>query len=222
MSDPTWLAVDEALADLFVGPDETLDAVLESSAAAGMPEISVSANLGKLLSLLVQISGAIRVLEIGTLGGYSTVWLARGLPAEGSLVSLELREDHAKLARLNLERAGLGHVATVRVGAAAASLRDLIAEGAPPFDFIFLDADKESYPIYLEGALALSRPGTLIVADNIVRKGAVFDATQSTPVLEGIRTFLRDMSANPRLSGVGLQLVGSKGYDGIAIARVIE
>lgn len=222
MSDDTWLAVDQALADLLVEPDPALDAALASSTAAGMPEISVSANLGKLLCLLVQISGAERVLEIGTLGGYSSIWLARGLSSGGSLLSLELHEAHAEVARANLARAGLADVATVRVGAAADSLSDLGREGAGPYDFVFLDADKEGYPAYLAGVLALSRPGTIIVADNIVRSGAVFDSDQSDPVLEGVRTFLHDLSANPRLTGVGLQLVGAKGYDGIAIARVVE
>lgn len=220
MSNDEWLAVDEALADLFIGPDAALDAALASSVEAGMPEIAVSPNLGKLLSLLVQISGARRVLEVGTLGGYSTIWLARGLPADGALITLELMEEHAAVARQNMERAGLSDMATIRVGPAADSMRTLIDEGVDPFDFIFLDADKESYPTYLELALELSRPGTVIVADNIVREGRVFDPSQSDPALEGLRTFLQDLSANPRTSGVGLQLVGAKGYDGIVVARV--
>jgi predicted O-methyltransferase YrrM len=187
-----------------------------------MPEIAVSANLGKLLCLLVQISGSERVLEIGTLGGYSTIWLARGLPAAGSIVSLELLDDHAAVARQNLARAGVSEMVDILIGPAADSLAELIAADATPFDFIFLDADKESYPVYLERALALSRPGTLIVADNVVRKGAVFDASQSDPILEGVRRFLSDVSDRPNLSAVGLQLVGAKGYDGIVIARVTE
>jgi len=221
-SNHLWLAVDEALAELLVGPDPVLDAALADSADAGLPDIAVSPNLGKLLSMLVQISGALRVLEVGTLGGYSTICLARGLPAGGELVSLELEEDHARVARRNLERAGLSEVARVVVGSALDSLTRLQADGAEPFDFVFLDADKEGYPAYLEASLALSRPGTVIVADNVVRKGAVFDPDQSDPLLEGVREFLQDLSNNPRLSAVALQLVGSKGYDGIAVARVVE
>lgn len=222
MSSDPWLAADEALAELFVKPDAGLAEALVSSAEAGLPEIAVSPNLGKLLFLLVQISGAKRVLEIGTLGGYSTIWLARGLPPHGSLVSLELEERHAKVARRNLARTGLADIVSIEVGPATQSLAELIAAGAGPFDLIFIDADKENYPAYLEGALALSRPGSVIVADNVVREGAVFDAAQTNPVLEGIRTFLADVASNPRLSAVGLQLVGSKGYDGIAIVRVVD
>ncbi len=222
MTTERWLAVDEALADLFVAPDPALDGALASSTEAGLPEIAVSPNLGKFLALLVRVSGATRVLEIGTLGGYSTIWLARSLPPGGSLVSLELLDKHAEVARHNVAQAGLADRVTIRVGPAADSLRDLATEEAEPFDFVFLDADKEGYPEYLAGALPLSRPGTLIVADNVVRDGAVFDPAQSNPVLEGVRGFLRDLAANPRLTSVGLQIVGAKGYDGIAIARVVE
>lgn len=222
MSHDTWTAVDEALAELLVEPDSALDAALATSSHAGLPDIAVSPNLGKFLSLLVQISGARRVLEVGTLGGYSTIWLAKSLPAGGTVTTLELDEAHANVARGNLERAGLGDRVQIRVGLATDELSAMTNEGVEPFDFIFLDADKEGYPAYFAGGLALSRPGTLIVADNVVRDGAVFDAAQSTPVLEGVRTFLSDVAAEPRVEAVGLQMVGTKGYDGIAIARVVE
>jgi len=219
---PTWSQVDDALSELLIDPDPSLDAALAASEHAGLPAIAVSANLGKFLSLLVQISGARRVLEIGTLGGYSTIWLARALPTDGFLLSLELLESHASVARENLERAGLDARVEIQVGAAAETLRERAASGEEPFDFVFLDADKEGYPEYLRGALALARPGTLIVADNIVRGGAVFDPEKTDPVLEGVRAFLADVSADSRLSAVGLQLVGTKGYDGFAIVRVTE
>ena len=218
----TWVHVDEALADLLIEPDPDLDAALSVSEEAGLPAIAVSPNLGKFLALLVQISGARRVLEIGTLGGYSTIWLARALPAGGHLLSLELLESHAEVARRNLAVAGLSDVVEVRVGPASETLAALDAENTEHFDFIFIDADKEGYPQYLRGALALARPGTVIVADNIVRSGGVFDPDRTDPVLEGVRTFLADLSAEPRLSAAGLQIVGSKGYDGLAIARVEE
>lgn len=220
ITNETFASVDKALSDLFVGSDPVLDAALASSAEAGLPAIAVSANLGKLLCLLVEMASARRVLEIGTLGGYSTIWLARGLPSEGKILSLELEEAHAQVARANLERAGFADQTEVRVGRALDSLAQLEAEGTEPFDFVFIDADKESYPEYLQGAVALARPGTVIVADNIVRKGAVFDESRSDAVLEGIRRFLDDAAAHPRLSSTGLQIVGSKGYDGIAILRV--
>lgn len=220
MTEETWTAVDTALAELLLRPDERSVAALRASENAGLPPIAVSPNLGKLLTLLVQMCGAQRVLEIGTLGGYSTIFLARGIHAGGALVSLELREEHAAVARSNVADAGLSAIVEIRVGPAAESLAQMAADEVEPFDFVFIDADKEGYPDYLKGALALSRPGTVIVADNIVRDGAVFDADQDNNMLSGIRTFLANVAAEPRLSAVGLQLVGSKGYDGILIARV--
>ena len=220
MSSDVWTAVDEALAAQLIKADEGLEAVLRASEEAGLPPIAVSPNLGRFLTLLVQMSGARRILEIGTLGGYSTIWLARGLPADGVLISLELMELHAEVARTNIGSAHLSAAVEIRVGPAKEGLAKLAAEGAEPFDFVFIDADKEGYSDYLAGALAVSRPGTVIVADNIVREGAVFDSTQSNSTLEGIRSFLDDVAASPHLSAVGLQLVGVKGYDGIVIARV--
>ena len=220
MSSDVWLAVDESLADLFVERDAGLEAALEATAEAGMPPIGVSRNLGKLLYLMVQMSGTRRILEIGTLGGYSTIWLARALPPDGVLISLELLDEYAAVARKNVKRAGLSDVVEIRVGAAKEGLAQLAAEDVDPFDFVFIDADKEGYSDYLAGALGVCRAGTVIVADNVVRDGAVFDDARSDPVLEGVRSFLDDVAANPRLSAVGIQLVGAKGYDGIAIARV--
>ena len=217
-----WSHVDEALGEALIGRDLLLDRALAASDEAGLPTIAVSPNLGKFLFLLAQISGARRVLEVGTLGGYSTIWLARALPADGYLLSLELLETHAAVARENVRAAGLDELVEIQVGPAAETMKQRAAAGEQPFDFVFLDADKEGYPEYLRAALALARPGTVIVADNIVRGGAVFDPDQRSPVLEGVRTFLADVAADPRLSAVGLQLVGSKGYDGFAVVRVEE
>ena len=220
MSSDIWLAVDESLADLFVGQDVGLQAALEDIGKAGMPPISVSPNVGKLLHLMVQMTGSRRILEIGTLGGYSTIWLARALPPDGVLVSLELRDEYAAVARQNVKRAGLSDLVEIRTCAAKEGLAQLAVEKVDSFDFVFIDADKEGYPDYLAGVLPLCRGGTIIVADNVVRDGAVFDDAQSDPILEGVRSFLSDIAANPRLSAAGIQLVGAKGYDGIAIARV--
>ena len=222
MNDRNWGSVDAALAELFVGHDAALDAARESTANAGMPDIAVSDLQGKFLALLVSMSGARRVLEIGTLGGYSTIWLASALPPGGTVTSLELRDDYATVARRNLERAGLAAAVEILVGPATGSLDLLAARPSEPFDFVFLDADKENYPAYLAGALVLSRPGTVIVADNVVRKGDVFDPGRSTPVLEGVRRFLRDLSGDPRLSAVAFQTVGRKGHDGMVVARVVR
>ena len=220
MSSDVWIAADQSLAGLFIERDVGLEAALEASRKAGLPPIAVSPNLGKLLYLMVQMTGTRRILEIGTLGGYSTIWLARALHPDGVLVSLELQGEYARIARQNVERAGLSDLVEIRVGAAKEALAQLATEDIDPFDFVFIDADKEAYPDYLAGALPLCHAGTVIVADNVVRDGAVFDAAQSDPVLEGIRGFLDAVAANPRLSAVGIQLVGAKGYDGIAIARV--
>ena len=217
----TWTSVDTALQGLFLGPDPVLDAALARSAEAGLPEIAVSPNLGKLLALMVAISGARRVLEIGTLGGYSTIWLARGLMSGGTITTLELEPTHAAVARENLRAAGFEQLVEILVGPAADSLRELAARGVEPFDLIFLDADKKGYPAYLEACLPLSRPGTLLIADNIVKSGAVFDNSESDPDLEGLRQFLADVSSNPALNAVGIQTVGSKGWDGIAMVRVL-
>ncbi|MFO0590802.1 MAG: O-methyltransferase [Polyangiaceae bacterium] len=220
MEQALWSAVDAYFCEQLVPGDDALDLALAGSAAAGLPPHQVAANQGKLLSLLVQIQGARRVLEIGTLGGYSTIWLARGLPADGRVVTLEANPVHAEVARRNLERAGLLGVVDIRVGDARDSLARLVDEGAPPFDFVFIDADKPNNPVYLEGALRLSRPGTVLFADNVARNGEVANPECRDPSVIGVRRFFEAMRAHPRLSGTALQTVGSKGYDGFALAVV--
>ena len=215
-----WTAVDRYLTDLFVQPDPALEAALQASAAAGLPPIHVSPNQGKLLFLLAQVQAARNILEIGTLGGYSTVWLARALPGNGRLITLELDEKFAAVARANIARAGLADVVELRLGRALETLPQLAAEGRGPFDLIFIDADKATYPDYFKWALKLSRRGSLIIADNIVRKGAVADAASSDPNVQGVRRFNELLAAEPRVSATAIQTVGSKGYDGFAIALV--
>ncbi len=202
-------------------PDPALEAALEAAAAAGLPPGEVSATQGKLLELLARVQGARTILELGTLGGYSTIWLARALPSGGRLVTLEADPAYAEVARANFVRAGLAEAVEVRVGPALETLPQLAAEGDGPFDLIFIDADKPSNPEYLEWALALSRPGTLIVADNVVRGGAVLDAGSNDPRVQGIRRFTELLAAEPRLSATAVQTVGVKGYDGFVLALVL-
>jgi predicted O-methyltransferase YrrM len=220
MSEKVWTAVDRYITDNLVPGDAALNAVLAANAAAGLPAIDVAPNQGKFIHLLARMSGARRILEIGTLGGYSTIWLARALPAEGRLITLEFEALHAAVARENIARAGLASVVEIRVGPALASLARLQEEGAEPFDFIFIDADKDNYLGYLEGALRLSRPGTVIVADNVVRDGAVVDPESADPRVQGVRRFIKMMAGDPRLDATALQTVGVKGYDGFALAVV--
>jgi len=222
MSDDTWVQVDDYIVDLLVTPDEHLTGAIAFSTDQGLPAISVAANQGKLLQLLARSHRARRILEVGTLGGYSTIWLARALPEGGHLVTLELDAHHADVARTNIDRAGLGDIVSVTVGPAAQSMRDLIADGAPPFDMIFIDADKVGYPDYFNLALQLSRPGTLIVADNVVRNGAVVDPESADEMVQGVRTFLQLVADEPRVSATAVQTVGSKGYDGFALILVID
>jgi predicted O-methyltransferase YrrM len=217
MSQELWTSVDAYVADLMVPPDAALEGALRTAAEAGMPAIAVSATQGKLLMLLAQTLGAQRILEIGTLGGYSTIWLARGLGAGGRLITLEVDPKHAEVARRNISRAGLGDVVEVRLGRAIETLPEL--EG--PFDLIFLDADKVSYPEYFSWAVTLSRPGSLIIADNVVRKGAVIETESSDANVQGVRRFNELVAADKRVSATVIQTVGSKGYDGFAIARVL-
>jgi predicted O-methyltransferase YrrM len=222
MSQDQWTAVDRYLTDLLVRPDPALEAALRDSAAAGLPAISVSPNQGKLLHLLARLQGARSILEIGTLGGYSTIWLARALPAGGRLVTLEADAKHAEVARGNIARAGLADVVELRLGPALETLPQLAAEGRGPFDLIFIDADKESYPDYLAWSLRLSRRGSLIVADNVVRKGAVLDPACDDPRVQGARRFNAALAAERRVSATAIQTVGSKGYDGFALAVVTD
>jgi predicted O-methyltransferase YrrM len=216
-----WTQVDDYLGNLLVPADEKLDGALKVNQDAGLPPIDVSPLLGKFLHLLVRISAARSVLEIGTLGGYSTIWLARALPDGGRLVSLELDPRHADVATVNLHNAGVLDRVDMFVGQAADSLPILEASGDGPFDFIFIDADKESYPEYLDWALKLSHPGTVIVADNVVRDGKVVEPDIADPRIQGVRRFLEKLAADPRLSATALQTVGAKGYDGFAIAVVV-
>ena len=216
-----WHAVDDHLVDLFELDDDTLRAAVDASAAAGMPQIHVSATLGRFLNVQARAIGARRILEIGTLAGYSSIWLARALPRDGRLVTLELEPRHAEVARANLARAGLDALVEVRVGPAAASLAALVAAGVEPFDMVFIDADKEGYPDYLEWSLRLSRPGTLIVADNVVRGGAIIDAASTDSRVQGIRRFNEALARDPRVAATILQTVGANGYDGLAFAVVL-
>lgn len=221
MTQEQWTAVDRYITDLFIADDPVLEVALRDSEAAGLPAHNVAPNQGKLLMLLAQIHQSRRILEIGTLGGYSTIWLARALPPGGSLITLEANPTYAAIARTNIARAGLAEVVELRVGKALDSLPQLLTEGCGPFDLIFIDADKPNNPHYLEWALKLSRPGSLIIGDNVVRDGAVIDSTSSDPSVQGIRRFNELMAAEPRLSVTALQTVGSKGYDGFALALVI-
>jgi len=220
MSQERWTAVDQYLGGLLVPPDSALDAALQANGAAGLPPIDVSPTQGKLLHLLARMQGARAILEIGTLGGYSTIWLARALPAGGRLITLEANAKHAAVAQANLARAGLADVVELRLGPAIDSLPQLAAAGSSPFDLVFIDADKVSMPDYFAWALKLSRPGSLIIADNVVRGGRVVDATDDDPNVGGVRRFLDLLAAEPRVTATAVQTVGSKGYDGFAIALV--
>jgi predicted O-methyltransferase YrrM len=220
MSEEQWTAVDRYITDLLVPPDAALDAALKASADAGLPPISVTPNQGKLLQLLAQAQGARNILEIGTLGGYSTIWLARALPAGGRLITLEFDPKHAEVARANLARAGLEDVVELRVGRALETLPQLAAERRGPFDFIFIDADKGNYPGYFTWALKLSRRGTLIIADNVVRNGGLIDPASDDPNVPGVKRFLELVAAERRVNATTIQTVGSKGYDGFALALV--
>jgi len=220
MTEDRWSAVDRYVSTLMVQPDEALDAAERASDAAGLPAISVTPSQGKFLHLLARIQGARRILEIGTLGGYSTIWLARAVPPGGRVVSLEVDARHAEVARANLARAGLAAVVDVRVGPALDTLPRLESERAGPFDLIFIDADKPSTPDYFRWALRLSRVGSVIVVDNVVRDGAIVEATTTDPGVQAMRSFHEMLSVEPRVSATLVQTVGSKGYDGFAIALV--
>ncbi len=220
MSLELWTAVDDYLQDLIVPPDPALDAAMDASEAAGLPAIAVSPAQGKFLMLLAQIQGARTILEIGTLGGYSTIWLARALPADGRLITLEAVPKHAEVASANIARAGLSDRVEVRVGKALQTLPQLEAEGVSPFDLIFIDADKQNNPHYLAWALKFSRRGGLIITDNVIRDGRVIDAATDDPNIQGVRRFHELVAAEPRLSATTIQTVGSKGYDGFTLAVV--
>ncbi len=222
MAQDRWTAVDRYLSNLFAPADPALDQALEASAAAGLPAISVTPNQGKLLSLLARAIVDRSILEIGTLGGYSTIWLARALPRDGRLVTLESDPKHAKVARSNIARAGLTKLVELRLGLALDTLQQLAAEKRGPFDLTFIDADKANIPEYFAWALEHSRRGSLIIVDNVVRDGAVIDATSTDPSVQGVRRLNHMLAAEPRVSATAIQTVGSKGYDGFAIALVTE
>src|ERR1700722_4420252 len=210
MTEKVWTAVDHYFNDEFLDPDPALSAALQASEAAGLPHINVSPSQGKFLQLLAQLHGARCILEIGTLGGYSTIWLGRALPPGGRLITLECDAKHAQIALANVARAGLSDIVEVRLGPALDTLPKLAAEKLGPFDLIFIDADKPGYPDYFTWAVKLSRRGTLIIADNVVRKGAITDAASNDPNVQGMRRFYDAVAAEPRVSATAIQTVGSK------------
>ncbi|HTZ73947.1 MAG TPA: O-methyltransferase [Candidatus Aquilonibacter sp.] len=220
MTDPLWTTVDNYLSDLFLQPDSTLNAALESSKEGGLEPINVSPVQGKFLHILAKCHNAKNILEIGTLGGYSTIWLARALPSNGRLITLEANPKHAEIARANIARADLSSAVEVRLGRAQETLPRLLAEHRGPFDFIFIDADKSSYSDYFAWSLRLARRGTIIIADNVIRKGAVADASSTDANVQGVRRFNQMVAAEPRVSATAIQTVGSKGYDGFTIMLV--
>jgi predicted O-methyltransferase YrrM len=215
-----WTAIDDYLTAALVQQDAALDAALKASAAAGLPQINVAPNQGKFLMLAAMILRAGRILEVGTLGGYSTIWLARGLVEGGQLVTLEVNPRHAEIARQNIAHAGLADKVEIRVGPALESLAQIAAQNSAPFDLIFIDADKENNTAYFEWALRLSRPGSLIIVDNVVRAGAVIQADSSDSRVQGVRRFIERVAAEPRVVATAFQTVGSKGHDGLAVMLV--
>ncbi len=213
-----WADVDTYLVDRLVAPDPVLHDALAANQQGGLPAIDVAPNQGKLLHILARLACARRILEIGTLGGYSTIWLARALPADGQLATLEFNPAHARVAQANIKRAGLEHLVTIHVGAALDSLKKLDANS--PFDLVFIDADKRNNPHYLEWAIKLSRPGTLIIIDNVVREGAILAENSTDPDVQGIRRMFDALSQETGITATALQTVGSKGWDGLAVIIV--
>jgi predicted O-methyltransferase YrrM len=220
--DEPWADVDRYLTDRLVPSDEVLDATLSAAAEAGLPAISVSPMQGKLLHVLARLRGARAILEIGTLAGYSTIWLARALPEGGTMITLEYEPRHAEVARANIARAGLADRVDIRVGAALDTLSKLAEEGAGPFDMVFIDADRPHNREYVEWALKLTRPGSVIMVDNVVRNGAVADPASADPSVLGVRGATELMASDPRLDATVVQTVGAKGYDGFALAVVVS
>jgi predicted O-methyltransferase YrrM len=218
--DSTWQAVDDYFERHLALSESALVAALADSSAAGLPAINVTPALGRLLALLAQATGARRILEVGTLGGYSTIWMAGALPDDGILVTLELNQHHAAVAQRNIERAGVADRVKIVVAPASDTLRSMIADDAEPFDLVFIDADKERSLEYFEAALALSHPGTLIIVDNVVRNGAVVDAAATDPMVLGIQRLVDRLAGESRVSATAIQTVGGKGYDGFLVARV--
>lgn len=221
MTQALWTAVDHYLDGMLMPPDAALDAAIEASIEAGLPPIAVTPSQGKLLYLLARIQGARRILEIGTLGGYSTIWLARALPEGGRLVTIEAEPKHADVASANIARAGLSNVVDLRVGLALDVLPQIAGAGGEAFDLTFIDADKKNIPAYFEFALNLSKPGSVIIVDNVVRDGKVIDEKSGDPDILGIRRFNEMLAGEPRVSATAIQTVGAKGHDGFAIALVV-
>jgi predicted O-methyltransferase YrrM len=222
MTKDQWTAVDRYLVETLVPRDAALDAALRTSAEHGLPAINVAPNQGKLLHLLALTMGAKNILEIGTLGGYSTIWLARALPAEGKLITLESDAKHATVARSNIARAELSDRVELILGRAIDTLPKLAHANRGPFDLIFIDADKPSVPEYFTWSLKLSRPGSVIIVDNVVREGKVIDGASTDGSVQGVRRFMEMLAREPRVTATALQTVGAKGYDGFAIARVVS
>jgi predicted O-methyltransferase YrrM len=222
MSQDIWTAVDQYIVETLIPSDRALEAALRSSAEAGLPAIQVSPSQGKLLHLLARSLGARNILEIGTLGGYSTIWMARALPSNGRVITLEAAAQHAEVARANFSRAGLAQSIELRLGSALDTLPELAAEGRGPFDLIFIDANKSAMAEYFDWSLKLSRRGTVIIADNVIRNGAVVDASSKDTDVQGVRRFNERVAAEPRVSATEIQTVGSKGYDGFAYLLVLD
>jgi predicted O-methyltransferase YrrM len=218
--DATWDAIDRFIVENLIEEDPLLEAALKASEKAGLPAIQVAPNQGKLLMLLASAIGARKILEIGTLGGYSTIWLARALPDGGQLITLDSNPNYAEVARANIARAGLADKVELRLGRAGETLPALDAEGAGPFDFIFIDADKPGTPDYYLWAVRLSHPGSLITVDNVVREGSILDQTGDDQHVQGLRRFYELAATDPRVTGTAFQTVGSKGHDGLAILLV--
>jgi len=214
--DATWETVENYLAERVIKPDRIFDIVQESSKAAGLPDIAISAAEGRQLELMARMIGARRILEIGTLGGYSTIWLARALPADGKVITLEYSPKHAEVARNNIARAGFASRVEVMTGAGL----DLLPQLEGPFDFFFIDANKDDYPEYFRWAVKLSRPGSIIVVDNVVREGRVADPKADEPLINGIKKMHEAIAAEPRVTATAIQTVGARGYDGYVVAMV--
>jgi predicted O-methyltransferase YrrM len=221
MTQVLWTAVDNYVSSLLAPHDQALQDALAAATQNGLPEIQVSPTQGKLLHVLARMVNARNILEIGTLGGYSTIWMARALPAGGRVLTLEFNPKHAEVARANFARAGLSSVIEVRVGPALEALPKLAAEGRGPFDLIFIDANKSAMAEYFDWSLKLSRPGSVIVSDNVIRDGAVIDAVSRDPDIQGVRRFNERIASEPRISATEVQTVGSKGYDGFALILVL-
>jgi predicted O-methyltransferase YrrM len=220
MSNTQWTAVDDYFNSLFIGSDPTMDAVLAYSDAQGLPQINVSPAQGNFLMLLAKVQKASRILEIGTLGAYSTIWLAKALPEDGQIITLEADPHHAKIAQENLESAGITDKVTLHLGPATESLQKMIDAKTPPFDFIFIDADKPNNPTYLKLCKQLSRSGTLIIADNVARRGQILNEHSADANIQGLRTFSQNVAEDNALEAAAMQTVGSKGYDGFAMIYV--